>query len=99
MTGNAAEDVMQLIDVHKSYGGVPALRGVSLSLQPAQIMGLLGPNGAGKSTLFQIAAGLFAPDKGAVRLFGTSYAEGSAAILSLTLVPAARYVPDAMATA
>ena len=82
MTGNAADDVMQLIDVHKSYGGVPALRGVSLSLQPAQIMGLLGPNGAGKSTLFQIAAGLFAPDKGAVRLFGTSYAEGSAAILS-----------------
>ena len=75
------EPVLDLKDVRKSYGKVEAVRGVSLVIQPGEIVGLLGPNGAGKSTLFQIAAGLFAQDAGDVRLFGLDYRTGSSNIL------------------
>ncbi|MBI4923521.1 MAG: ATP-binding cassette domain-containing protein [Devosia nanyangense] len=74
--------VLELDDVRKSYGRTEALKGVTFSLARAEIVGLLGPNGAGKSTLFQIAAGLFAPDGGSVKLFGLDYRGHSAEILS-----------------
>jgi ABC-2 type transport system ATP-binding protein len=73
---------LDLIGVRKSYGKTEALRGISLSIAPGEIVGLLGPNGAGKSTLFQIAAGLFAPDAGEVRLFGMGYRDKGSEILS-----------------
>ncbi|WP_374627889.1 ABC transporter ATP-binding protein [Devosia sp.] len=73
---------LELVDVRKSYGKTKALKGISLSIAPGEIVGLLGPNGAGKSTLFQIAAGLFAPDAGEVRLFGMGYRDKGSAILS-----------------
>ncbi len=76
------EPVLDLRDVRKSYGRTEALKGISLTIAPGEIVGLLGPNGAGKSTLFQIAAGLFAPDAGEVRLFGMGYRTSSSAILS-----------------
>lgn len=74
--------VLSLADVSKSYGRTRALHRLSLQLQPSEIVGLLGPNGAGKSTLFQVAAGLFAPDKGEVELFGLGYAGHASEILS-----------------
>lgn len=74
--------VLELNDVRKSYGRTEALKGVTFSLGHAEIVGLLGPNGAGKSTLFQIAAGLFAPDGGSVKLFGLDYRRHAAEILS-----------------
>lgn len=73
---------LSLNGVCKSYGGQPALQGVSLDLQGGELVGLLGPNGAGKSTLFQISSGLFAPDSGDVSLFGTSYRDNPSAILN-----------------
>ena len=73
---------LELIEVRKSYGKTEALKGISLCLAPGEIVGLLGPNGAGKSTLFQIAAGLFAPDAGEVRLFGMGYRDKGSEILS-----------------
>ncbi|KQT43164.1 ABC transporter [Aureimonas sp. Leaf454] len=51
-------------DVAKSYGGVRALKGVSLSIRPGEVHGLVGANGAGKSTLIRIMAGLTQPDSG-----------------------------------
>jgi ABC-2 type transport system ATP-binding protein len=74
--------VLALREVTKSYGKMPALRGVTLELHGSEIVGLLGPNGAGKSTLFQLAAGLFAPDGGTVELFGLNYRTHAPAILS-----------------
>jgi lipopolysaccharide export system ATP-binding protein len=52
----------------KSYGGRTVVRGVSLEVHGAEIVGLLGPNGAGKTTIFSIVVGLVPPDEGVVRL-------------------------------
>ena len=54
----------------KSFGGVRALDGVSLTLAPREIVGVIGPNGSGKTTLLNIVSGLYRPDRGAIRLFG-----------------------------
>ena len=59
--------------VSKSYGGVHALRGVSLSIFPGQVHGLVGANGAGKSTLIRILAGLTQPDGGEILVDGARF--------------------------
>jgi ABC-2 type transport system ATP-binding protein len=73
--------VLDIKDLKKSYRKTQALKGVTMSIDRAEVVGLLGPNGAGKSTLFQIAAGLFAPDSGSVSLFGLDYRRNVADIL------------------
>jgi ABC-2 type transport system ATP-binding protein len=77
-----ADAVLDLQDVVKNYGKTQALKGVSLTIAPGEIVGLLGPNGAGKSTLFQLASGLFAPDGGSVKVFGMDYKGHASEILS-----------------
>jgi ABC-2 type transport system ATP-binding protein len=56
--------------VHKSYGALKALDGVSLEIVPGEIFGLLGPNGAGKTTLISVVAGLARADSGSVEVMG-----------------------------
>ncbi|HEY2992878.1 MAG TPA: ABC transporter ATP-binding protein [Methylomirabilota bacterium] len=62
--------ILTVKDVRKSFGGVDAVAGVSLSLARGEIRALIGPNGAGKSTLFNILAGLLQPDAGVVEFAG-----------------------------
>ena len=50
----------------KTFGRIVAVDGVSLTLQPGQLLGLLGPNGAGKTTTVSLLAGLVPPDRGEV---------------------------------
>lgn len=53
-------------DVWKSFGGRPAVAGVSLQLRAGQVVGLVGPNGAGKSTLVKLLDGVYSPDRGQI---------------------------------
>ncbi len=55
-----------------TLGGRPLVRGVSLELNPGEVVGLLGPNGAGKTTTFNLITGLLRPDEGNVRFDGVS---------------------------
>jgi len=62
--------VLRVADARKSYGATEALRGVSLTLGPGELLGLLGPNGAGKTTLVRALAGRVRLDGGAIELHG-----------------------------
>ncbi|MGH7353892.1 MAG: branched-chain amino acid ABC transporter ATP-binding protein/permease [Candidatus Rokuibacteriota bacterium] len=55
-------------DVWKAFGGIQALRGVSLDVGPGQIVGLVGPNGSGKTTLINVISGHYEADRGRVTL-------------------------------
>ncbi len=61
---------LELLDVAKHFGGVQALRGISLSVAKGSVHALVGENGAGKSTLGRIVAGALAPDAGGLVLDG-----------------------------
>jgi ribose transport system ATP-binding protein len=69
--------VLRLTDVHKAFGGVLALKGVSLEVRAGEVHALLGENGAGKSTLMAIAAGALAPDAGVVEIDGAQLTTSS----------------------
>jgi branched-chain amino acid transport system permease protein len=56
--------------IEKSFGGVSALRGVSIQLEIGEIVGLIGPNGSGKTTLLNIVAGVYGPEAGRVIIDG-----------------------------
>jgi branched-chain amino acid transport system ATP-binding protein len=58
--------LLQLKNVGKSYGGVAALRNVTLGVEEGQIVGLMGANGAGKTTVFGLIAGTHAPTRGEI---------------------------------
>ena len=58
------------ISVRAPGGDAMLLKGVSLSIQPGEVVGLIGPSGAGKTTLARVIAGALSPDYGAVRLDG-----------------------------
>jgi branched-chain amino acid transport system ATP-binding protein len=60
--------------VHKSFGGVRAVAGVSMALARGEIRALIGPNGAGKSTLFNILTGQLRADAGAIEFQGRAIA-------------------------
>jgi branched-chain amino acid transport system ATP-binding protein len=60
--------VLDVSGITKSFGGIRALDGVSLSLRAAQIVGLIGPNGSGKSTLLNVISGSLPMDSGRVIL-------------------------------
>jgi ABC-2 type transport system ATP-binding protein len=59
-------------DVHKSYGDVHAVDGVSFEVEQGEFLGILGPNGAGKTTTLEIIEGLRRADSGQVQVLGES---------------------------
>lgn len=58
--------MLELLDVSKSYRGIPAVRRVTLKAEPGQVIGLLGPNGSGKSTTVKMIVALLRPSRGLV---------------------------------
>ncbi len=63
--------ILEIDQLTKSFGGVRAVHGCSLSVRKATITGLIGPNGAGKTTLFNLIAGAEKPTSGAIRFQGS----------------------------
>ncbi len=59
-------EFLKVNQVHKYFGGIPALHGVSLSVEEGKIHGVIGPNGAGKTTMFNVINGIYAPSEGTV---------------------------------
>ncbi len=68
MTDSTATVVLR--NVTKRFGDFTAVSELSLAVQPGRIFGLLGPNGAGKTTTIRMIVNIFAPDSGAIELFG-----------------------------
>ncbi len=90
-------------NLHKSYGNVLALRGISFEIKKGEVFGLLGPNGAGKTTTIEILVGLRQPDQGTVRVCGLDPARESnelkqriGAQLQATVLPDKMSVEEAL---
>jgi len=62
--------LLEVDNVHTYYGNIHALKGISLSVEEAEIVTLIGGNGAGKSTTLKTISGVLRPREGAVRLAG-----------------------------
>ena len=62
----AAAPLLTLERVTKRFGGLTAVREVSLSVAAGDLLGIIGPNGAGKTTLFHVISGYYRPDEGRV---------------------------------
>ncbi len=71
--------VLECQDLHKGFGGIPVLNGVSLALEHGTVTALAGENGAGKSTLMKIASGQYRADSGTVTVDGAELRGGSMA--------------------
>src|SRR3954454_2713487 len=61
---------ISVTDLHKSYGDVEAVRGISFNVQRGEVFGLLGPNGAGKTTTVEILEGYRERSAGTVSVLG-----------------------------
>ena len=61
--------LLEVANLNKHFGGLHAVKNVSFTVEPGEIVGILGPNGAGKTTLYNLLTGFIAPDPGATVLF------------------------------
>jgi branched-chain amino acid transport system ATP-binding protein len=75
---HSAEPILEVEHVSRSFGGVFAVRDVSLSVADGELRGIIGPNGAGKSTLFNLVSGHLHPDGGTVSYRGAHLERRSA---------------------
>ena len=75
-----SENIITLENVSFTYGKIPVLDNVSLTVQRGEFMGVVGPNGGGKSTLLKIILGLLKPQQGRVSVLGKSPEKGRKAI-------------------
>jgi len=75
--------LLEIEDVTKSFVGVRALRGVSLTMPGSEVLGIVGENGAGKSTLMKILSGAYTPESGTIRVDGTELQQGPAAAIAV----------------
>src|SRR5262245_64696365 len=71
-TENAARNgvAVQLLDLHRHYGALHALDGLTLEIAPGEMIALLGPSGCGKTTALRSLAGLDEPDSGRIVVDG-----------------------------
>jgi branched-chain amino acid transport system ATP-binding protein len=70
MTATAPPPRLEVRDVSVTFGGIHAVRDVSMSIAPGEVRGFIGPNGAGKTTLFDVISGIRRPSRGSIHLDG-----------------------------
>ncbi|HLE15132.1 MAG TPA: ABC transporter ATP-binding protein [Anaerolineales bacterium] len=81
-------DAIEVHDLHKSFGELQAVQGVSFNARAGEIFSLLGPNGAGKTTIIAMLCCLLRPDKGDARVLGHSIRDDPMGVKSvLGVVP------------
>jgi len=73
---------LEISGLQKRFGGVVALNGVDLSVDPTRITGIIGPNGSGKTTLFNVIVGAHKPSAGRVSWRGTDITGKSPAAIA-----------------
>jgi len=83
--------MIKVTNLHKSFGDVKAVRGISFKARDGEITGLLGPNGAGKTTTLRMLYSLLPPDQGEIRIDGLDPTKDAIAIKrTLGVVPDSR---------
>ncbi len=83
--------MIKVSNLHKSFGKVKAVRGISFEVRDGEITGLLGPNGAGKTTTLRMLYSLLPPDEGEIRIDGLDPTKDAMAIKrTLGVVPDSR---------
>ncbi|MDO6729269.1 ATP-binding cassette domain-containing protein [Marinovum sp. 2_MG-2023] len=64
--------MLEVANLKKTFGGIHALTGVSLTARPGRVLGLIGENGAGKSTIVRCLTGIHRPSAGDIRIDGNA---------------------------
>ena len=72
-TNRSNGTILALNDIHKSFGGIHALAGVSFDLKAGEVHALVGENGAGKSTLIKTITGAYTPYTGTIKIGEVEY--------------------------
>ena len=75
------DTAVEVISVRKSYGEAVAVRDVSFTLSPGEVLGLVGPNGAGKTTTIRMMLDMIYPDDGRVLIFGEPFKDEHRALI------------------
>ncbi|MEI8280875.1 MAG: ABC transporter ATP-binding protein [Armatimonadota bacterium] len=81
--------MLEVKNLHKTFGGFPAVQGISFNLKPGDIFGFIGSNGAGKTTTIRMLATLLEPTSGTATLYGTDILENPMQIRRMI-----GYMPD-----
>ncbi|MFL5154417.1 MAG: ATP-binding cassette domain-containing protein, partial [Microvirga sp.] len=75
--------MIDLIDVHKSFGHIEVLKGITASVQKGEVVCIIGPSGSGKSTILRCINGLESYDSGDIRVEGAKVDRNAASIVSI----------------
>src|SRR5579863_9178007 len=70
--------ILEIDNLHSYYGRIRALNGISLAIEPGEVVALIGANGAGKTTALKTISGLIRSQQGCIRLEGTDITRASA---------------------
>lgn len=94
-SGNINNFLLEVRDLHVAYGGIQAVKGISLQIAPGELVALIGSNGAGKTTTLKTLAGLLQPVNGEIKYDGNSLRNIAAhqrVAMGIALVPEGRGV-------
>ena len=86
--------MLSIVDLSYSYGAQSVLQDITLTIQPATVVGILGPNGSGKTTLLRLLSGMLTPPSGRIEMNGVDLQKISRSLLArqMAIVPQETHV-------